>query len=126
MRKSVHPPNALRPSSPFSLGVVSGEFLFVSGQAPVNLATNEIEYGDIRTEARCALRNVETILAAAGCSLNDVVRVGVFLSNLDDVAGMNEVYREFFPDNQPARTTVGVQLPKFKIEIDCIARLPQK
>ena len=65
-------------------------------------------------------------MAAAGCSLRDVVKVGVFLNDLNDVLAMNEVYREFFPDNHPARTTVGVQLPKFKIEIDCIARVPAK
>jgi 2-iminobutanoate/2-iminopropanoate deaminase len=126
MHTIIHPPNAAKPKSPFSLGVISDGLLFVSGQAPINLETNEIEYGDIRSEARLALTNIQTILAAAGCSLRDVVRVGVFLNDLNDVQAMNEIYREFFPENQPARTTVGVQLPKFKIEIDCIARIPGK
>jgi 2-iminobutanoate/2-iminopropanoate deaminase len=126
MHTTIHPPNAAKPKYPYSLGVLSDGLLFVSGQAPINLETNEIEYGDIRSEARRALTNVQTILAAAGCSLRDVVKVGVFLNDLNDVLAMNEVYREFFPDNHPARTTVGVQLPKFKIEIDCIARVPAK
>lgn len=126
MHKTIQPPNAAKPKSPFSLGVASDGFLFVSGQAPINLATNEIEYGDIRSETWRALSNVRTILEAAGCSLKDVVRVGVFLSDLSDVQAMNEVYCEFFPEKQPARTTVGVQLPKFKIEIDCIARIPDE
>jgi 2-iminobutanoate/2-iminopropanoate deaminase len=55
--------------------------------------------------------------------LRDVVRVGVFLSDMTDFAAMNEVYKEFFPKDPPARTTVGAQLPKINIEIDCIARL---
>jgi 2-iminobutanoate/2-iminopropanoate deaminase len=126
MHTIIHPPSAAKPKSPFSLGVISDGFLFVSGQAPINLETNEIVYGDIRSEARLALTNIQTILAAAGCSLRDVVRVGVFLNDLNDVQAMNEIYREFFPENQPARTTVGVQLPKFKIEVDCIARVPGK
>ena len=126
MHTTIHPPNAAKPKYPYSLGVLSDGLLFVSGQAPINLETNEIEYGDIRSEARRALTNVQTILAAAGCSLRDVVKVGVFLNDLNDVLAMNEVYREFFPENQPARTTVGVQLPRFKIEVDCIARVPTK
>jgi 2-iminobutanoate/2-iminopropanoate deaminase len=126
MHIKIQPPNAAQPKSPFSLGVISEGLLFVSGQAPINLETNEIEYGDIRSEARLALTNIQTILNAAGCSLRDVVKVGVFLNDLNEVQAMNEVYREFFPENHPARTTVGVQLPKFKIEIDCIARVPSK
>ncbi|HZQ21622.1 MAG TPA: RidA family protein [Terriglobales bacterium] len=124
MKRSIQPLNAAKPQFPFSLGVLSDGLLFVSGQAPVNLVTNEIEYGDIRSETRRALSNIQTILEAGGCSLKDVVRVGVFLNDLKDVQPMNEVYREFFSENQPARTTVGVQLPKFKVEIDCIARVP--
>jgi 2-iminobutanoate/2-iminopropanoate deaminase len=126
MHTTIQPPNAAKPKFPYSLGVLSDGLLFVSGQAPINLETNEIEYGDIRSEARRALTNIQTILAAAGCSLRDVVKVGVFLNDLNDVQAMNEVYREFFPENQPARTTVGVQLPRFKIEVDCIARVPTK
>jgi 2-iminobutanoate/2-iminopropanoate deaminase len=125
MHTIVQPSIAAKPKLPFSLGVISEGLLFVSGQAPVNLETNEIEYGDIRSEARRCLNNIQIILEAAGCSLRDVVRVGVFLNSLEDVPAMNEVYRKFFKENHPARTTVGVQLPKFKIEIDCIARLPR-
>jgi 2-iminobutanoate/2-iminopropanoate deaminase len=124
MHRTILPQKAAQPKSPFSLGVITDEFLFVSGQAPINLETNEIEYGDIKSESRRALMNVQSILEAAGCSLRDVVKVGVFLNDLNDLQAMNEVYREFFPENQPARTTVGVQLPKFRIEIDCIARIP--
>ncbi len=122
MRKTIHPPKAAKPKGPYSPGVIADGFLFVAGQAPINPETNEIEYGDIRSETRRALMNIQDVLEAAGSSLREVVRVGVFLSDLKDFEAMNEVYREFFPEDQPARTTVGVQLPRFKVEIDCIAR----
>ena len=125
MRKTIHPKIGAKPKGPYSPGVIAEGFLFVAGQAPINPETNEIEYGDIRSETRRALLNVQDVLEAAGCSLRDVVRVGVFLSDLEDVQAMNEVYREFFPEDHPARTTVGVHLPKFKVEIDCIARVPE-
>jgi 2-iminobutanoate/2-iminopropanoate deaminase len=125
MRRTIHPKIGAKPTGPFSPGVIADGFLFVAGQAPINPETNEIEYGDIRSETRRALLNVQDVLEAAGCCLRDVVRVGVFLSDLGDVQAMNEVYREFFPEDHPARTTVGVHLPKFKVEIDCIARVPE-
>lgn len=90
------------------------------------LATNEMELGDIRSETRRVLQNIAAILEASGSSLRDAVRMGVFLANLDDFAAMNEVFREFFPDNPPARTTVGCTLPRIKIEIDCIARVRRR
>ena len=95
----------------------------MAGQAAVNPQTNELELGDIRSETRRTLENIRAILEAAGSSLQDVVRVGVFLADISDFAAMNEVYGEFFPEDPPARTTVGAQLPKIKVEIDCIARV---
>jgi len=91
----------------------------------VNPKTNELEPGDIKSETRRTLENIRSILEAAGSSLRDVVKVGVFLTDINDFAAMNEVYKEFFLADPPARTTVGAQLPKIKIEIDCIARVPQ-
>jgi 2-iminobutanoate/2-iminopropanoate deaminase len=125
MRKTIRPSNAALPKGPYSPGVIADGFLFVAGQAPINPETNEIEYGDIRSETRRALLNLRDVLEAGGTSLSQVVRVGVFLSDLKDFEAMNEVYREFFPEDQPARTTVGVLLPGFKIEIDCIARIKE-
>ena len=102
---------------------MAGDFVFVAGQGPINTATNEMELGDIRSETRRTLENIRAILEASGSSLRNVVRVGVFLADLNDFAAMNEVYKKFFTVDPPARTTVGVQLPKIKIEIDCIARV---
>lgn len=123
MRKAIHPAAAPRPRGPYSPAIVAEGFVFVAGQGSVNPKTNELELGDVRSETRRTLENIRIILHAAGSSLRDVVRVGVFLADMNDFAAMNEVYREFFPEAPPARTTVGAQLPKIKVEIDCIARV---
>jgi len=123
MRKVISTPNAPKPLGPYSQGIVSDGFLFVAGQGPINPATGQMELGDIKSETRLTLSNIKAIVEASGGGLRDVVRVGVFLADLKDFEAMNEVYREFFPDNQPARTTVGVQLPRIKVEIDCVARI---
>src|SRR5579875_2064146 len=109
MRKIVRTQDAPKPRGVYSPAIVADGFVFVSGQVSVNPKTNELELGDIRSETRRTLR--------------DIVRIGVFLADLNDFDAMNEVFREFFPEDPPARTTVGAQLPKIKIEIDCIARV---
>ena len=126
MRKVVYTPEAPQPKGVYSQAIVADGFIFVAGQACVNPKTNEFEFGDIQSETRQALQNISAILKAAGSSLEDVVRIGVFLADMKDFAAMNEVYRQFFRENPPARTTVGVQLPKIKIEIDCIARVSKR
>lgn len=125
MRKVVLSKDLPQPRGVYSPAIVADGFVFVSGQAAVNPETNELELGDIRSETRQTLKNIQSILEAAGSSLNDVVRLGVFLADLNDFAAMNEVFREFFPADPPARSTVGAQLPKIKIEIDAIARVRQ-
>jgi 2-iminobutanoate/2-iminopropanoate deaminase len=126
MRKVIRPADAPRPKAPYSPAIVADGFVFVAGQACVNPKTNEFEFGDIKSETRRTLQNIRAILEESGSSLKEVVRVGVFLADLHDFAAMNEVYKEFFPEDPPARTTVGVQLPKIKVEIDCIARVSKR
>ena len=123
MRKAVRTSEGPSPGGPYSQAIVADGFVFVAGMAAINPSTNELELGDVGSETRRTLQNIRAILEAAGSSLRDVVRVGVFLADIKDFDGMNVVYREFFPEDQPARTTVGAQLPKIKVEIDCIARL---
>ena len=123
MRKAVRTAEGPRPLGVYSQAIVCDGFVFVAGQGPINPATNEMELGDIRSETRRVLLNIDAILRASGSSLRDAVRLGVFLADLADFPAMNEVFREFFPENPPARTTVGCNLPRIKIEIDCIARL---
>lgn len=123
MRKVIRTTDAPRPRGVYSQAIVAGGFVFVAGQGAINPDTNELELGDIRSETRRTLENIRAILLGAGCSMQDVVRVGVFIADMKDFDAMNEVYREFFPDDPPARTTVGAQLGKIKVEIDCVARL---
>ena len=126
MRKVVRTPDAPLPKGVYSQAIVADGFVFVAGQACVNPKTNEFEFGDIQSETQRTLQNIRAILEAAGSSLKDVVRVGVFLADMNDFAAMNEIYKQFFTEDQPARTTVGAQLPKIKIEIDCIARVSKR
>jgi 2-iminobutanoate/2-iminopropanoate deaminase len=123
MREVIRTSEGPQPRGPYSQAIVAEGFVFVAGQVPVNPSTNELELGDAASETRRTLQNIKAILEAAGSSLRDVVRVGVFLADLKDFDAMNAVYREFFPEDPPARSTVGAQLPKIKVEIDCIARL---
>jgi len=123
MREVIRTSQGPQPRGPYSQAIVADGFVFVAGQIPVNPSTNELELGDVGSQTRRTLQNIQAILEGAGSSLRDVVRVGVFLADLKDFDAMNAVYEEFFPQDQPARTTAGAQLPKIKVEIDCIARV---
>jgi len=123
MREVIRTLKGPQPRGPYSQAIVADGFVFVAGQGPSNPSTNELELGDVGSETRRTLQNIQAILEAAGSSLGDVVRVGVFLADIRDFDAMNAVYREFFSQDPPARTTVGAQLPKIKVEIDCIARV---
>ena len=125
-RKVVSSPNFPRPLGPYSHVVVAGGFVFVAGQAPINPVTQQFELGDIGSETRLELANMATILDASGSNLASVVKVSIHLANLDDFDEMNKVYSEFFPFDQPVRTTTQAVLRSGrKIEIDCIARVCQ-
>lgn len=87
------------------------------------MKTGQLIGSDIESQTRQALMNVKAILDASGCSLRDIVKVSVFLKNMDDFKKMNEVYKTFFPENPPTRTTVEAKFPApaMLIEIDAIA-----
>jgi 2-iminobutanoate/2-iminopropanoate deaminase len=125
MRKVISTSNAPLPVGVYSQAIVADGFVFVAGQAAINPETNLMELGDIRSETERTLKNIQAILIAAGSSLEHVVRFGVFLSDLNDFAAMNEIFHKFFPSDPPARSTVGVQLPNIKVEIDCIAQVSE-
>lgn len=114
---------APKPAGPYSQALRAGSLLFLSGQIPTDPSTGELVADDIREQTRQSLANLQTVLEAAGASVADVVRTTVFLADLDDFAGMNEVYGSFFADPLPARSTVQVaRLPRdARIEIDAIA-----
>jgi len=125
MSKVISTSNAPLPVGVYSQAIVADGFVFVAGQAAINPETNLMELGDIRSETERTLKNIQAILIAAGSSLEHVVRFGVFLSDLNDFAAMNEIFHKFFPSDPPARSTVGVQLPNIKVEIDCIAQVSE-
>lgn len=109
---------------PYSQGIRAGGMVFVSGQIPVSSATGEL-LTDIAAAIRQSLSNLSAVLQAAGCSMDQVVKTTVFLSDLKNFTAMNEVYSEFFTVNPPARSTVEVAgLPKGAVvEIEAIAVL---
>ena len=123
MIERITPPGTPAPMGPYSPAVRAGDFLFVSGQGPVDPATQKMSYGDIQHETRIVLGNVKRILEGCGASMADVVKCSVFISDGKDFAAMNQVYAEFFGNQKPARTTVETKFadPKMKVEIDCIA-----
>jgi 2-iminobutanoate/2-iminopropanoate deaminase len=108
---------------PYSQAIRANGFVFVSGQVAIDPVTNGLVSGDAALQTDRVLKNVSGILAAAGSSLEKVVRTTVFLKNIEDFATMNEVYGQYFPKAPPARSTVEVaRLPKdVLVEIDVIA-----
>ena len=125
MREVVHTTGAPAAIGPYSQGikVAAGKLVFTAGQIPIDPATGNMVAGDIKAQTRQVLQNVKAVLAAAGSSLEQVVKTTVFLTDLDDFAAMNEVYAGFFSENPPARSAVEVKaLPKgARVEIETIA-----
>lgn len=120
-------PGAVAPRGPYSHAVRAGDFIFVSGQGPIDPATNDYSFGTIEHETRVVLNNVKLILEAAGASMTDVVKCSVFLRDGGDFTAMNGVYAEFFGENKPARTTVESKFANLvmKVEIDAVAYKPK-
>ncbi len=126
MQKSiVFTKNAPNPIGPYSQAVIaSGNFLYTAGQIPIEPVTGSLAGADIKTQTRQVLENLGAILKEAGATFQSVVKTTVFLKDMNDFTGMNEVYAEFFgTDAPPARSTVEVsRLPRdVKVEIDLIA-----
>jgi 2-iminobutanoate/2-iminopropanoate deaminase len=127
MIERLTPPGSPVPRGPYSPAVRAGDFIFVSGQGPIDPETNQLFTGEIRQQTRLTLGNIQRILEGCGASLADVVKCSVFLLDGGEFAAMNEVYAEFFGGHKPARTTVaaGFAAPGMRIEIDCIAWRPK-
>jgi 2-iminobutanoate/2-iminopropanoate deaminase len=108
---------------PYSQGVRVGNFIFVSGQIPIDPSTGEFVSGGIAEQTERVLLNISAVLSASGTSLENVVKTTVFLADMNDFAAMNEVYAKFFSENPPARATVqAARLPRdAKVEIEVIA-----
>ena len=125
MRQTVRTENAPAAIGPYSQAVVSGGFLFCSGQIPLDPATGKMVEGGIEEQTERVLRNLAAVLESGGGSLRSVVKTTVYLVDLSDFRGMNEVYGRFFPENPPARATVEVaKIPAGAlVEIDAVASI---
>jgi 2-iminobutanoate/2-iminopropanoate deaminase len=125
MRQLVTAPDAPKAMGAYSPAIRAGNLLFISGQIPVDPATGNLIEGDIAAQAEQVMRNLTALLRAAGGSFTNVVRTTVYLADMNDFAGMNEVYSRYIVDPAPARATVQVaRLPRdVKIEVDAIAVL---
>ncbi len=123
LRTIVSTEDAPKAIGPYSQAVVGGGLVFVSGQLPIDPATGQMISEDIGAMTRQIFANLEAVLAAAGSGLGQVLKVTVFLADMDDFQPMNTAYAEFFPSRPPARSTVQVaRLPRdARIEIEVVA-----
>jgi len=110
---------------PYSQAIRAGDFLFLSGQIPLDPATGQLVEGSIGDQTHRVLRNLGAILAAAGASFEDVVKTNVYLADMADFAAMNAIYGTYFPAPAPARATIqAARLPRdVRVEIDLVACL---
>ena len=124
MRNAIVTATGPKPVGPYSQAIVDGDFVFVSGQGPINPGTGSLELGDVRAETKRVFENLRAILRAAGSSLDHVMKCNVYLRDINDFAAMNEVYATFFSAPFPARTTIqaGALPGGIAVEIECIAK----
>jgi 2-iminobutanoate/2-iminopropanoate deaminase len=124
MKKIINSPHAPRAIGPYSQAVESGGFVFTSTVLPIDPVTGEIYNGDVAVQTEIILRNLENILKEAGCSLKDVVKTTVYMTDLTRFAEMNAAYEAFFKEDPPARATIQVAaIPKGSVvSIDAIAK----
>lgn len=114
------------PMGAYSQGLKAGDFVFVSGQGPLDPDTGKVVGETIEEQTTRTLENIKAILEAAGASMADVVKVSAHLSDLSLFDRYNKVYSTYFPNPKPTRTTVGSQLLGIMVEIDAIAYLGDK
>lgn len=124
MKTTVLQPSTLPvPAAPYVPGIRKGMFLFASGQVALDSQGTLVGENDIKAQTQQSLQNLNEILKAGGAKITDIVKTTVFLADMSDFAGMNEVYREFFGDFKPARSTVEAKLarPTLLVEIEAVA-----
>lgn len=123
MKKIINTDKAPAAIGPYSQAIQAGEFLYASGQIPVNPATGQVVEGGVEAQARQVLENVKAVLEAAGYGLADVVKTTVFATDMANFSAVNGVYQEYFKEKAPARSFVAVRsLPKeVLVEIEFVA-----
>ncbi len=121
-KQVIRTPNAPNPVGPYNQAIRAGNTLYVAGQGPIDPKTGRVVIGTIEEQATLTFENIKAILNAAGFSMNDVVKVTAYLTDLADFAKYNEIYKKYFTEPYPARATVGAQLLMHTfIEVECIA-----
>jgi 2-iminobutanoate/2-iminopropanoate deaminase len=122
-RQIVTTQSAPKAIGPYEQAIKIGDFIYASGQIPLDPATGNLVEGNITVQTRRVMENLKAVLSAAGSSLEGVVKTTVFLKNISDFAAMNEVYAEYLNSAKPARSTVAVaDLPRGAlVEIELIA-----
>jgi len=113
---------AAQPKAPYSQGIVYGDLLFVSGAGPIDPATQKFISGTIEEEAEATMRNIKGIVEAAGFSMEGLLKVTVFLADINDFDRFNQVYRKYVPEPRPARSAIEAVLAfGIKVEVEAIA-----
>jgi 2-iminobutanoate/2-iminopropanoate deaminase len=122
-KKVIQTDKAPKAIGPYSQAIQAGNFLFLSGQIPLDPKTGELVKGDIRKQTQQVLENIKGVLESQGLGMEDIVKVTIFLKDIGNFNQVNEVYATYFPSSPPARSTVGVaKLPRdADIEIEIIA-----
>jgi 2-iminobutanoate/2-iminopropanoate deaminase len=123
-KTEIHHPDKQVSTGAYSAGVACDGWLYISGQGPLDLRTGDVIHGTIEEETQLVLSHIGKVLAAAGCSFDDVVKCTCHLADINEFDGFNKAYSEVFTGVRPARTTVqSVLWGGIKVEIDAIARL---
>lgn len=125
-RRAIFPASGPKPGGPYSPAIASGGFVFVAGQVGNDPATGQPAGDTIEAQTRQALKNIGTLLRAAGCDFKDVVKTNGYITRAEFFQGFNAVYREFFVEPYPARSTVVCTLvnERLLVEVDVIAHIP--
>lgn len=125
MKEIIRTEAAPKAIGPYSQAIVHNGLAYLSGQIPLDPGTQQLIEGDIAAQTERVLENLKAVLAACGSSLDQVLKTTVFLADMGEFPGMNEVYARYFPNDPPARSTVqAARLPRdVRVEIDCIAAI---
>ncbi len=124
MKKVIHTAKAPAAVGPYSQAIGSGDFLFCSGQIAIDPSTNEVLRGSVQMQTEQVMKNISAVLEAGGMTFSNIIKTTIFLTDMNDFATVNEIYAKAFPQEPPARSTVGVSaLPKgVNVEIEVVAR----
>ncbi len=126
-KRKIFTPNAPQPRGPYSQAISVGNTVYVAGQGGFDPVSGSVMNATFEEEVTRTFENIQAILAAAGATMNDVVKVNVYLTDLNNFGRMNEIYKKYFSGDYPARATVGsALLGGMQIEIDCVAVLEKQ